>query len=75
MLYLSHTKREGLKTKPIYIEDVYGDEASVEVIDQPFHKDHKSPLVMLNVSSDMMLTPKAARELAAALILAAEDCE
>lgn len=59
----------------VFIDDVYGDEVSVAVVTRPLHKEHKSPLVMMNCDNDMMLTPKAARELAAALILAAEECE
>lgn len=60
----------------VFIEDVYGDEVEVEVIsDHLVKNEHKGSLVMMNCDSDMMLTPKAARELAAALILAAEECE
>lgn len=63
--------------KTTCIDDAYEDTAEVSVItdyDLDVHGHDSSLFVFLN-TGDMVLTPKAARELAAALILAAEDCE
>lgn len=61
----------------VSVSDVYGDEVDVSVCkDGIMAKDTNARgLVMMEVEMDMMMTPKQARELAAALILAAEECE
>lgn len=60
----------------VSVSDVYGDEVDIMVTIDHFVKDeHPGSLVLMNCDSDMMMTPKQARELAAALILAAEECE
>lgn len=63
--------------RPVFVDDIYEDTSEVSVVDDLDHDVtgyDGSHFVSLN-TGDMQFTPKQARELAAALILAAEECE